>query len=364
VILLLACAPPQPVVSEVRPALVRYRPGDPLPKLGPAARVDLGLRTAAEELAQQATTLEARPTPDAIRLALGRAGYPGDARFVRVRGGAELPKEILDALPRDLPVDVGWAWRDFPDGARWWVVGWALRYVELDPMPRDVAAGVPFPMRVDGPAGLRLMIGRPDGKVDELDFEADETRWVKLAGGAGEYRVEVIGAEKVALLFSLWADTAPPAPAPLPVPSPVQDPRVATEEIYDRIDSLRAQVGLPALARFPTFEPVARRHAACIAAAGVVAHRTATCPGVPVLASADYRPRARFREDLAVAPDADEAWSLIMASPGHRENLLCTTCTHVAVGAALEPSMAPRLYFALELMEFPEGTPATVWAPR
>lgn len=355
---LLACAPPAPVV-ELRPIEVRYRPGDALPRLGPAARVDLGLRAAAEELAASATALDARPSPGAIRLALTRAGYPGDARFVRVRGGTELPAALLDPLPRDLPVDVGWAWRDFPDGERWWVVGWALRFVELDPLPRDVRAGSHIPLRVDGPAGLRLLVGRPGGKVEELDFEAGETRWLRI-DGAGEHRVEVVGHERVALLFSLFADAAPAEPAALPLPKAVQDPREATAELYQRLDGLRRTAGLPPLTRFDAFEPLARQHAACIAAQQRVVHRSAGCPGVPALSAAAFHPRARFREDLAVAPDAAEAWELLTASPAHLQNLLCAECSHVAVGAALEPEDPPRLWFAWELMDFPAGEPAPI----
>lgn len=358
--LLLACVSPTPSAEATGPAMVEYRPGDPLPTLGPQARIDRGLRAAAEELAAGATSPDARPSPKAVRGALARAGYPGEAQFVRVRGGADLPKEILDILPRDRPVDVGWAWRDFADGTRWWVVGWATRYVELDPLPRDPVPGRAFPMRVDGPAGLRLLIGRPDGKVQELSFDANETRWLKLEGGQGEYRVEVVGNDKVALLFSLFYGVQPEPAGTLPGPVPIQDPRAATQELYGRLDTLRAQVGLPRLVHFDSFEEAARTHAACLAATGSFGHATDKCQGVPAATAITHAPRARFHEDLAIAANADEAWDLLMASPGHRQNLLCPTCTHVAVGAALEPAMPPRLFVAWELMDFPDGEPVAL----
>lgn len=337
-----------------------YRAGDPLPKLGPEARVDLGLRAAAEELAANATTLDARPAPAAVRLALGRAGYPGEAHFFRVKGGADLPPEILDTLPRDQPLDVGWAWRDFGDGTRWWVVGWALRYVQLDPLPRDPSAHTPLALRVDGPSGLRLYLGRPDGRVEQPSFEAGTTRILRLEGGPGEYRVEVVGAETVALLFSLYVDTSLPAASPLPGVRPVEDPMRATGELYAKVDALRSEAGLPLLPHFEPFEPYARSHAACLAAHGQLLHRSADCPGVPDATAAAFAPRARLHEDLAVALDADEIWDLWWGSPGHRANLLCRECTHSAIGAAIEPTAAPRLVVAWEGMDFPAGVPEPV----
>ncbi|MDP2316042.1 MAG: hypothetical protein Q8P41_24305 [Pseudomonadota bacterium] len=339
---------------------VAFRPGAALPALGPDARIDNGLRAAAEELAASATSAAARLTPGATRLALGRAGYPGDAHFLAARDTGDRPPDaLLAALPRGRPVDVGWASRDLPEGGRLWVVGWATRRLSLDPVPRDLAPGQGIALRVDGASHPRLLLGRPGGAVDELDLTDGVARWARFEA-PGEHRVEVVDDDHVELLFSVYVGTAPPPAAPLPGPGARPDPVADLPFLYQALDELRDRAGLPRLARFPDFEPHARAHGDCLSAAGVVAHDTPSCPGVPVLARGTHFPRARHTEDVAAGDTAEEAWERVLASPGHRMNLLCEACTHVAIGATLEAATPPRVYLVWELLDFPEGPPLPI----
>lgn len=359
--LLLACArPPVSLSRGAEPALIAQRPGEALPTLGPDARVDLGLRGAAEELASVATNIDARLTPGAVRLALARAGYPGDAQFFRFVGGTTISPDVLAEIPHGEPVDVGWAFRDFGDGRRWWVLGWARRRGTIDPVPRGVRLGSGTGVRVDGLDSPTLFVGTPDGGVTEMSATAGTTRWLGSLYAPGEYRVEIVEADRVAYLFSLFVGVTPSPMAPLPTPVPVENPLTAADALYADVARLRASLHLPVLTRFEAYEAPSREHAACIALTGILSHATASCPGVPDVAGRDFFPRAKHHEDLAVAPTAAEAWDVILASPGHRRNLLCTDCTHIAVGAALEPAVSPRLFFAIETLEFPDGTPQPI----
>lgn len=341
------------------PEWVALRPGDPLPALGPDARVDRGLRAATEELAAAATTPNARLTPSATRIALARAGYPGNARFLVGQGGAELPAALLEALPRGQPVDVGWAFRELPDKTRWWVVGWAPRHLSLDPLPRDLALGQGVAIRVDGATRPRLLVVEPAGKVRELGLHDGVARWVAGLDAPGEYRVEVVDEDRVELLFSLFVGSHPPNARPLPGPAPVPDLAADLSVLYGALDRFRADAGLPPLARFADFEPHARAHAACLAAAGVVAHDTPSCPGVPELAKRTHFPRARHIEDVAAGDTTEEAWERVLASPGHVQNLLCTACTAVSIGGVVDSG---RAYIVWEMLELPEGLPRPIRA--
>jgi hypothetical protein len=336
------------------PPRVRQLAGEALPTLGPDARVDRGLRAAAQELASLVTRPDARLTPSAVRLALGRAGYPGDARFVRVVGGTDVPRELLDAMPRGVPLDAGWAWRDLPDGRRWWVLGWAPRPATLDPVPRDLPLDGAFALRVDGVADPRVLVSTPAGRVEERDLQAGVARWLDVFREPGEHRVEVVDGARVALLFSVWVDGSPPPPTPLPGPAVPEAPADAEPWLLGELQALRARAGLPPLVAFPAFVPHARAHATCLASAGVVAHATEHCPGVTALARRTHFPLARHREDVAAAETASEAWERVRTSPGHLQNLLCTDCSHAAIGAASSPS---RLFVTWELLDFPEGEP-------
>ncbi|MEN9786091.1 MAG: hypothetical protein RLZZ299_1355 [Pseudomonadota bacterium] len=349
------CAAPSRVVRP-RPDAPRVRQlaGDALPMLGPDARVDRGLRAAAQELASLATRPDARLTPGAVRLALGRAGYPGDARFVRVIGGTEVPQPLLDAMPRGVPLDAGWAWRDLPDGGRWWVLGWAPRPATLDPVPRDLPLDGAFGLRVEGVTDARVLVSSPAGRVEERDLPSGVARWLDVFHEPGEHRVEVVDGARVALLFSVWVDASPPPPAPLPGPAAVDAPMQAEGWLLSELQDLRARAGLRPLTSFPAFVPHARAHATCLASAGVVAHATPHCPGVTELARRTHFPLARHREDVAAADTAAEAWERVRNSPGHLQNLLCTDCTHVSIGAA---QTASRLFVTWELLDFPQGEP-------
>jgi hypothetical protein len=84
----------------------------------------------------------------------------------------------------------------------------------------------------------------------------------------------------VVLLWSVFVDGPPPdPPPPRPPPTVNPDPAAAEAKLYAALDALRRARGLPALQRFPLFEPLAREHSALLAARGVVAHAV---PGPPV----------------------------------------------------------------------------------
>ncbi len=366
ILLLAACtrpAPPPPTVAFRVDAVpsVAFRQGAPLPTLGPDARTDKGLQAAAEELASVATTPDARLAPTAVRVALGRAGYPGDAHFVRViGGGTEPPAALLDAVPRGAPVDVAWAWRDLPDGRRWWVLGWAWRRIEMDALPRDVALDAGISLRVDRAIEPRLIVGQPDGGVVEMSIVPGKSRWIDVFHVPGEYRIEVVDQDRVELLFSVYADQAPPPPSPLPGAARIPDLFDAQRTLYAELTALRARNGLPPLPVYGAFEPLARAHATCLASTGEVAHTTPRCPGVPAMAGATYTPHARHHEDVAAGDTAAEAWERLLDSPAHRLNLLCRTCSHAAIGVAAEPTVPSRLFVVWELLEFPDGMPTPI----
>lgn len=339
---------------------VRFRQGELLPNLGPEARVDLGLRAACEDLAAAATTIDARLTPGAVRLATERAGYPGVARFIRFVGDSSLPSELLGVIPRDEPVDVAWSWRDFPDGRRWWVLGWAPRRMLLDPVPSTVVEGGGVGVRVEGGLSPRLFVQGPVGPVRELDVNSGSTRWVGGMDEVGPWRLEVVDGDRVELIFSVFVGGKFPEIVSLPAPVPADDPVASAARLYAALDGLRAQHGLPPLVALTEFEPLVREQAACIAVGGEALHRSDLCPGVASRAAKQFFPRGHFRENVAAATTATEAWDALLASPGHVANLLCTDCSHVAIGAAPVPGGEARIFYVWELMSFPEGTPTLI----
>lgn len=375
-LILAACRPPTTVPQ--RPALeVRYRPTEPSSADGqalldrlPGARWDAGLSAAVGDLLAATADRTARIPPQTASLAAARVGFPGQARFARLLNGGGFPDVLLNDLHAAAgrhALDVALGRRDYGDGMTLWVLGWAPHVVEVDPMPALLALDEPLALRMETDRDLpsRLFLAPPDGPVEELHLRSGVHRWLDRFEVPGTYRLEVIVGQhvrsEVGLLFSVFVDGEPP---PLPrlqaQPLPAPDPIRAENALYAALQVLRAERGLPPVRRFALFEPVAREHAALMAAHGEVRHSIpGVTEGVPSRARQQTRPAARHHESVAAAASADEAMDLIVDSPAHLRSLLCEECTHVSIGAALEPALdrTPRLFITWELLEFPQGQP-------
>jgi len=367
--------------SRARPPQVRFRPISPptanaelLVGSVPGGQWDAGLAAACTELMSMAFERTASLDPGSTSLAAARAGFPGQARFARVLNGGAFPIDLVDAIVTTAAapvVDLGMAVRTYADGTALWVIGWAPHLAEVDPLPRDLQVDDTVAVHVELPdtfTDARLYVAPPDRIVQELSLTPGVNRWVDLFQTPGPYRVEVVGADakagQVVLLFSLFVGEPPPSLSPLTgLSGPTPDPRAAEEFLYARLDTLRADHGLRPVTRFPLFEGVSREHSALMAARGVVAH---TLPGlsegVADQAEAIAHPRAEHFESVAAARSAEDALAVVLDSPGHRSMLLCDTCTHVAIGAALEPVLdrPPRLFVTWELLRFPQGEPRPI----
>jgi hypothetical protein len=316
-----SCRHRAPASLAERPAQVRYRHGEPNSEAGvwlleriEGARWDPALLAAARELSAGAADPGARLTPEAVRIATGRAGFPGDARFARLYNGGAHPEALLhDAMAAqgDAPsLDVALASRRYADGTVLWIMGVAPHWGEVDPYPRDLALDDSLALQVDVPGAreLQLIVAPPHGLVQRMGISSGVARWVDLFHLPGEYRLEVVDVG-----------------------------RDRSRVVFDMAVFVEHEVS-----------------------SGVLAHVIpGVTPGVGARAWDEFHPRAQHYEDLAAAYSPEEALALVWASPGHRNNLLCEHCTHASIGVALEPSVSspPRLFVTWELLAFPEGTP-------
>jgi uncharacterized protein YkwD len=268
-------------------------------------------------------------------------------------------------------VDVALSKRTWADGSTLWLVGWAPRRADLDPLPRDLPLDGTLAVRVELPDGTddaRLFVAGPSGPVDELALTDGVPRWVDRFHEPGAYRLEVVaergGQTQVVLLFSVFVDQPPPPVRPQPAATLREsDPFAAEQWLYTAVNDLRRAHGLRPVVPFALFEPLAREHSAYMAASGVVAHRIkGRTNGVPERAFKTAHPQARHYENVAAATHAEAALALVSDSPGHLRNLLCERCSHVSIGVALEPVLdrPPRLFVTWELLEFPQGPPQEI----
>lgn len=385
-LLLLGCAHRERREGSEAPARaveVRYRPGVPpdadadwLVTSIPGGQWDRGLASAASELLSLATDRKAALDPGSTLAAAARAGFPGQARFSRALTGGARPDrtiaEILAATAGESAVDLGLAVRRYGDGVALWIVAWAPRRVDMDPIPRDLALDAPLALRVDLPkeeqATPALYLAPPDGPVERLDLSSGVSRWLDRFHAPGEYRLSVTlndaDAQQVALLFSVFVDSPPPAPRPLSLP-PAQAPNPVAAEpwLVEAINQLRVEHGLKPASNFPLYTPLAREHAALMASVGRLGHvLPGLSEGVEARARAISHPRAEHHEAVVAAASAEDALAMLAGSPAHLAQVLCAPCTHMSVGAALEPVLdrAPRLFVTVELLRFPGGEPKAI----
>lgn len=336
------------------------------------AQWDRALMRAAQDLVGAA-----HPTgllgPRATSVALSRSGYPGQARFSRLVNDGTRPATLLvpaiQAAARS-QVDVALAKRRYSDGRVLWILGWSPHHAEIDPIRRDIPLDGGVALRVDlvDKGEARLFVDRPHGTVEELALTSGVSRWVDGFHSPGEYRLEVVsardGVSEVVLLFSLFVETEVPSMGRLPgPPDSAPDPAAAERQLYEWVNDTRKAHGLAPVARFELFEGLAREHSALMAHRGLVAHKLpGTSQGVEAKAAKFAHPRARHHENVAAAATAQDAHALVEDSPAHLANLLCETCTHVSIGAALEPVLdrVPRIFVTWEVLEFPQGPPREI----
>ena len=375
--LFLACKAPsvaKPTVPEIR-----YRPievpavySTDIQRYFPAGQWDSGLEQACQELSSVLSVPKVQLTPKAIQQATDRSGFPGQVQFSKALTGGEFPVGMMKDLARkhaSNDVDIALAKRQYGNGATLWIFGISEHIVDMDPIPRDIPLDGQLALRIE----LRpeqegfLYIDAPDQPIEMVEILPSAHRWLSNFHVPGRYRIEVVTEEKkqadVALLFSVFVDQAIPNPRPLLERTEVNNPIEAENWLYQEVNKIRSDHGLHPLKRFSIFEGVAREHSALMASTGIVDHKIqGFSEGVSIRAEKIAHPRAKHYENVAAAQTASDALDMVLDSPGHFKVLLCETCTHIAIGAALEPRLSqnPRLFVTWEVLEFPHGQPQLI----
>lgn len=373
----MGCKPPQ-TASVSKSTMVQYQSienvfyASDVKQLLPNAVVDDSLHKAAQILI---AATRAPDTPMSVRSMLdaeNQAGYPGQARFMKVMNAGQLPIQQLSDLRQHSNIDIGLASRKFGDGKVLWIIGWGHRLVDVDPVPQQIPLDGAVPIRIgdfDADRAL-LYVSAPDRPVERIELLPNAHRWLQNFHVPGEYRFEVLlqhneGASQyneIALLFSVYVDTPLPNVMSTRVATEPNNPILAEQQLFQAVNQLRMERHLHPLKQFGLFVPLAREHSALMASSGVVNHRIpGVTVGVPSKAAKQFHPRASHYQNVAAALTAEEALTLAKDSPGHFQVFLCETCTHMSIGAALEPTMGqPRLFVTWEVLEFPQGEPKAI----
>ena len=225
-------------------------------------------------------------------------------------------------------------------------------FLELEAVPRALPSGGPAPLRGRLLAGFErpgAFVTAPDGKTEQLTLGGDARRFqgtFHCGPERGAYQVEITGEDRfgstVLANFPIYCGRA--APTTLSVPrqaaeAVVTDGVSAEAAVLRLVAQDRARAGLPPLVPDTRLAEVARAHCRDMLAHGFVGHVSPSTGS-----AADRVARAKIRaslilENVARAYTPGEVERGLMASPGHRRNILSGDVTRIGVGAMLSEAL-------------------------
>lgn len=317
---------------------------------------DRHLSRAAREMAFQWAVLGEHPPDAALMLLLHSAGAPDyTAGRFGLRTTSDEPEVVRDAVRRALrnapdgPLAIGVGEAATPDEelTRTICVVIARRPYGIDTTPRHAELDAEWVVRGELPPGYREPLGSvmyPTGRIERFDVVTDGRRFelsVPTGSVPGTLLVGIdgVGATGPGKLLQLSVEVGRPPPRTLFVDIAPEDPAfddlaAAERHAVELINADRAALGLPALAVDPELAAIARGHSVDMRDHAFFGHSSPrTGLAGDRLEAAGYRANAHA-ENLAVNDTLGEAQASLMASVGHRSNLVSEHVTHVGVGLA------------------------------
>ncbi len=200
------------------------------------------------------------------------------------------------------------------------------------------------------------LLSSPNGKTSPALLTLDKNHFTgraQVGSDSGRYQLEVLadgddGPHVVANL-AVFADSAParspPALQPLDRDPPVQ-------RLLSLMNQERAKNGASPLRLLPNLSTIADTHARDMRDHAYFAHQANAADTLPSRLQKAGIDFSRAAENLAAAPNADDAHASLMASPGHRTNVLDANLSEVGIGVEESRVLggAPVLLFVIDFI--------------
>jgi uncharacterized protein YkwD len=336
-------APRRALAEHVAAAARRLR--RPVPTLGDR------YRRAADELAAAAREGETIP-PEAVAFLQSHHGLveaePGVVVLTGTPGVEEraldgFGKELAEVLQQGAWTRLGIGLDRRPQESVIVIALWE-QLVEMRPIPRSLPAG--GRARIDGRVlsrhrNVQLVVTAPAGTVGLARLAVDGASFrgeVACGTGDGRYQVEIVGSDEsgpsVLANFPVYCGFAPPAELKVEPErrESFRDTAEAEQALLGLLNHTRKVAGLRPLAWDDRLARVARAHSDEMARTGVVAHVSPkTGDAVARVRDAGLNPTF-VGENVGRAHSIKGAHQGLMASPGHRANILHRSPTHVGIG--------------------------------
>ena len=243
-----------------------------------------------------------------------------------------------------------------------WIVVITLssRVGSLEPIARELPAGSPISVRGrldEGYANPVVVVQTPGGDVPRLPAGPGPEFDVRVPTDApGRYQVEVLarGPLGEAVIANLPVYVGVPAPSSISLDAAAEtassDPAEVRRELLALLNETRRSEGLPELACDPRADAVALAHSEDMLAHDFLAHRSATTGTSP----ADRVTAAGLHSGLVLENIGRDYTAAgihrgLLASPGHRSNLLSAGVNVCGLGVVADESDGRTAFIATQL---------------
>lgn len=232
------------------------------------------------------------------------------------------------------------------------------RRVRIDPIARAGESTRPIVVRGELGAGLTnpsIAVTSPSGAVRSIPAGEGPAFDVRVpATEPGAYQIEIIGrgerGETVLANFPVFRGVEPPTHIEVaPSGGDETEPVAVEHELLVLLNRARRTAQLRPLESLETMTQIARAHSRDMIEVGYMGHVS------PTTGDAGDRLRSAgvhsglVLENIGRAYSAREIHDGLMASPGHRANILNPDVTHVGVGVASESEGGRIVFVATEV---------------
>ncbi len=248
---------------------------------------------------------------------------------------------------------------------------WAILLIDrrinlLEEVPPTHDPTTAFPLRFGLRPGWdrpRILVQHPGGRTLRMTPAPRAAGWftvVPVGSKAGTLIVQIlaeneVGPGVVAVMPMRIGEPSPaktdgPDRSAIGVQSGITEPRAAALFLWKTVNAERVDHGLNRLEWDPRLADIATQHSREMLQSDFFGHRSPSRGDLRQrLTTASYL-AAVFRENLALDQDLMSAHLSLMASPGHRFNVLASDVTHIGIGVVRQiSSEGPPLWIITEI---------------
>ncbi|MCD4748459.1 MAG: CAP domain-containing protein [Thermoanaerobaculales bacterium] len=310
------------------------------------------------------------PPSDVLRRVLHEAGVPENSAVAAIVATTEDgASDALDHLRSIMPssgspthIGLGRSPAALPPFKWQWAILLIERRLDLvSSVPRQVKIGGVIPLHFNLRRDFtkpRILVQHPDGRTHRMIPAVRSEGWytvVPLGRDQGMSLLQIlaeneVGAQVVAQISIQIGSSETPAnrrhlESSNHEESVLMTPGEAEAFMLNLINAERIDHGLGVLEWNPSLAHIARAHSRDIVQNDFFGHRSPGHGGLRERLSAGGYLASGFRENLARDPLLRSAHESLMASPGHRANILASDVSQIGVGVAAQTKNGMPLHW-------------------